>query len=62
LVFIDLFIFIAAASFTPSFLSNQIKKATELSPSHFKLLKDMRRNPIEEIGKAEEVERQLQNH
>ncbi len=32
-------------------LSNQFKKVTGLSPSHFKQLKDKRRNPIEEIGK-----------
>ncbi len=31
-------------------LSNQFKKATGLSPSHFKKLKDKRRMPIEEIG------------
>lgn len=31
-------------------LSNQFKKATGLSPSHFKQLKIKRRNPIEEIG------------
>jgi AraC-like DNA-binding protein len=31
-------------------LSSQFKKATGLSPSHFKQLKDKRRNPIEEIG------------
>jgi AraC-like DNA-binding protein len=31
-------------------LSNQFKKATGLSPSHFKQLKDKRRMPIEEIG------------
>jgi AraC-like DNA-binding protein len=31
-------------------LSNQFKKVTGLSPSHFKKLKDKRRNPIEEIG------------
>ncbi|WP_345095616.1 AraC family transcriptional regulator [Flavobacterium chungnamense] len=30
-------------------LSNQFKKVTGLSPSHFKLLKDKRRCPIEEI-------------
>ena len=30
-------------------LSNQFKKATGLSPSHFKQLKDKRRNPIEDI-------------
>ena len=30
-------------------LSNQFKKITGLSPSHFKLLKDKRRSPIEEI-------------
>jgi AraC-like DNA-binding protein len=31
-------------------LSNQFKKLTGLSPSHFKNLKDKRRSPIEEIG------------
>ena len=31
-------------------LSNQFKKITGLSPSHFKKLKDKRRTPIEEIG------------
>ena len=31
-------------------LSNQFKKVTGLSPTHFKKLKDKRRNPIEEIG------------
>ena len=31
-------------------LSNQFKKMTGLSPSHFKKLKDKRRTPIEEIG------------
>ncbi|PKP26041.1 MAG: AraC family transcriptional regulator [Bacteroidetes bacterium HGW-Bacteroidetes-2] len=31
-------------------LSNQFKKVTGLTPSHFKQLKDRRRNPIEEIG------------
>ncbi|OFX74956.1 MAG: AraC family transcriptional regulator [Bacteroidetes bacterium GWE2_29_8] len=31
-------------------LSNQFKKTTGLSPSHFKQLKDKRRIPIEEIG------------
>lgn len=31
-------------------LSNQFKKATGLSPSHFKQLKIKRRSPIEEIG------------
>jgi AraC-like DNA-binding protein len=30
-------------------LSSQFKKVTGLSPSHFKQLKDKRRNPIEEI-------------
>ena len=33
-------------------LSNQFKKVTGLSPSHFKNLKDKRRHPIEEIGMA----------
>ena len=31
-------------------LSNQFKKVTGLSPSHFKQLKKKRRSPIEEIG------------
>jgi AraC-like DNA-binding protein len=31
-------------------LSTQFKKVTGLSPSHFKQLKDKRRNPIEEVG------------
>jgi len=31
-------------------LSNQFKKFTGLSPSHFKQLKDKRRKPLEEIG------------
>ncbi|HEY3370884.1 MAG TPA: helix-turn-helix domain-containing protein [Prolixibacteraceae bacterium] len=31
-------------------LSNQFKKVTGLSPSHFKQLKDRRRVPIEELG------------
>jgi AraC-like DNA-binding protein len=31
-------------------LSNQFKKVTGLSPSHFKNLKDKRRSPIEELG------------
>jgi len=33
-------------------LSNQFKKMTGLSPSHFKSLKDRRRSPIEEIGNS----------
>jgi AraC-like DNA-binding protein len=31
-------------------LSNQFKKVTGLSPSHFKHLKDKRRSPIEDVG------------
>lgn len=31
-------------------LSNQFKKVTGLSPSHFKQIKEKRRSPIEEIG------------
>jgi AraC-like DNA-binding protein len=31
-------------------LSNQFKKVTGLTPSHFKKLRDKRRSPIEEIG------------
>jgi AraC-like DNA-binding protein len=37
-------------------LSNQFKKATGLSPSHFKKLKDKRRTPIEEVGKGNGIE------
>ena len=33
-------------------LSNQFKKITGLTPSHFKALKDKRRNPIEDVGNA----------
>jgi AraC-like DNA-binding protein len=33
-------------------LSNQFKKMTGLSPSHFKQLKDKRRSPIEDIGNS----------
>ena len=36
-------------------LSNQFKKATGLTPSHFKKLKVKRRNPIEEIGNLHEA-------
>ncbi len=36
-------------------LSNQFKKVTGLSPSHFKQLKDKRRSPIEEIGNAKSI-------
>ena len=32
-------------------LSNQFKKVTGLSPSHFKQLRDKRRSPIEDIGR-----------
>ncbi len=43
-------------------LSNQFKKITGLSPSHFKQLKDKRRSPIEEIGntvfRKEEINKQ----
>jgi len=35
-------------------LSNQFKKMTGLSPSHFKQLKTKRRSPLEEIGKITE--------
>ena len=31
-------------------LSNQFKKVTGLTPSHFRQLKDKRRSPIEDIG------------
>ncbi len=33
-------------------LSNQFKKMTGLTPSHFKQLKDKRRSPIEEVGNS----------
>lgn len=33
-------------------LSNQFKKMTGLTPSHFKQLKNKKRNPIEDIGNA----------
>ena len=33
-------------------LSNQFKKVTGLSPSHFKQLKDKKRSPIEDIGNS----------
>ncbi len=36
-------------------LSSQFKKATGLSPTHFKQLKDKRRNPIEEIGNSNDI-------
>ena len=35
-------------------LSNQFKKMTGLTPSHFKSLKDKKRSPIEEIGMPQE--------
>lgn len=34
-------------------LSNQFKKVTGFSPTHFKQLKQKRRNPIEDIGSSE---------
>jgi len=36
-------------------LSNQFKKVTGLTPSHFKSLKNKRRKPIEEIGNSEHM-------
>jgi AraC-like DNA-binding protein len=36
-------------------LSNQFKKITGLSPTHFKQLKDKRRIPIEELGNAKGI-------
>jgi len=42
-------------------LSNQFKKMTGLSPSHFKQLKDKRRSPIEEIGLPAETESKTGN-
>jgi AraC-like DNA-binding protein len=37
-------------------LSNQFKKVTGLTPSHFKQMKDKKRSPIEEIGNLLEVQ------
>ena len=39
-------------------LSNQFKKVTGLSPSHFKQLKGKRRSPIEEIGNSNDIKLQ----
>ena len=36
-----------------SHLSNQFKKVTGLSPSHFKALKEKKRSPIEDIGASD---------
>lgn len=38
-------------------LSNQFKKITGLTPSHFKKLKDKSRSPIEEIGNLPETKK-----
>lgn len=40
-------------------LSNQFKKVTGLTPSHFKQLKDKKRSPIEEIGDPMETQKKL---
>lgn len=40
-------------------LSNQFKKMTGLTPSHFKKLKDKRRSPIEEIGNPPDDHQEL---
>jgi AraC-like DNA-binding protein len=40
-------------------LSNQFKKMTGLTPTHFKNLKNKRRSPIEEIGTAPGVQQEL---
>jgi len=34
-------------------LSNQFKKVTGLTPSHFKQLKNKRRSPIEDLGNSD---------
>jgi AraC-like DNA-binding protein len=36
-------------------LSNQFKKVTGLSPSHYMQLKDKKRSPIEELGNANDI-------
>jgi AraC-like DNA-binding protein len=42
-------------------LSNQFKKMTGLTPTHFKQMKDKRRSPIEEIGNSNSADqKQLQ--
>jgi AraC-like DNA-binding protein len=40
-------------------LSNQFKKVTGLSPTHFKQLKDKRRRPIDEIGNPDLIDMKL---
>lgn len=42
-------------------LSNQFKKITGLSPTHYKQLKDKMRNTIEEIGKTNGQDKQTGN-
>lgn len=42
-------------------LSYQFRKATGLTPSHFKQMKEKRRQPIEEIGKLEEEFNMIKN-
>jgi AraC-like DNA-binding protein len=37
-------------------LSNQFKKVTGLTPSHFKQLKDKKRNPIDEVGNTNGIQ------
>ncbi len=36
-------------------LSNQFKKMTGLTPSHFKMMKEKRRSPIEEVGNSKNI-------
>ena len=36
-------------------LSNQFKKITGLTPSHFKKLREQKRSPLEEIGNADTI-------
>lgn len=40
-------------------LSNQFKKVTGLTPSHFKQMKDKKRSPIEEIGNLMETRKKV---
>lgn len=42
-------------------LSNQFKKVTGLSPTHFKQLKDKRRSPIEDVGNVNSSEKNSNN-
>lgn len=42
-------------------LSNQFKKVTGLSPSHFRQLKDKKRTSLDELGTVTEITQKLEN-